>query len=316
MTRGRYGLYISKMLLLMALCAPFVGCDEDVFVYDTSKLYAVDPALIAYRETDSWPVALPAPAYLGIGTNGCLVMVGGQQGIVCSTHQRQTQKTFSWQAPAATAVAVAPDGRIFVGASNCIVSVSASTPNVVNVWTSLGENARIAGIAADANNVWACDAAQRTVWRFDTDGRLLGQLPAPRQAAFVVPSPSFPVATRGDGFFWVANPGRHELRLYATDGALRSAWSCQGMMTPGLSGCCNPAYVALLPDGNLVTSEKKLPRIKIYGTNGTFRCVVAPPSSLPGGEGRPVAVDADGRIFVLDGLRMRVFEKKQEWKSP
>jgi len=29
-----------------------------------------------------------------------------------------------------------------------------------------------------------------------------------------------------------------------------------------------------------------------------------------------VAVDADGRIFVLDGLRMRVFEKKQEWKSP
>jgi len=142
---------------------------------------------------------------------------------------------------------------------------------------------------------------------------LLGQEPpagAPLGQKFVVPSPTFAVGAVGDGTFWVVNPGRCELRHYAADGRLLAAWSQPGMTTPGLCGCCNPAYLAVLPGGSLVTSEKKIARVKIYGPDGTFRSVVAPPRVLSGEEGRPVAVDCFGRVLVLDGEHIRVFARQ------
>lgn len=310
--RERHILIAAQAMLALVLCVPFAGCEEDVFPYRTEKLYAVDPALISHRETASWQVGVPAPAFLALAPDGRLVVAGGRQGVVCATNGAVCAR-FSWQAPEATAVAVAPDGRWFVGAGDRVVSGGGASAAPMTVWDSLGEHARITGLAADSNQVWVCDAAQRVVWRFDREGRLLGQLPppgAPHAQAFVVPSPTFPVATLGDGIFWVANPGRHEMRRYAADGQLLTTWSQPGMLTPGFSGCCNPAYVALLPGGELVTSEKKIARVKIYGPDGTFRSVIVPPSVLPGEDGRPVAADRAGRVYVLDGARVRVFERK------
>ena len=84
-----------------------------------------------------------------------------------------------------------------------------------------------------------------------------------------------------------------------------------------------------LPDGRFVTSEKGIPRIKIYTGLGEFECVVAGPQEL--GISLTAVGDARyrprqqnfryrhqplGQVLVLDpaGRRVRVFSpsKKQE----
>ena len=78
-------------------------------------------------------------------------------------------------------------------------------------------------------------------------------------------------------------------------------------------GCCNPAHFAILPDGRFVTSEKGIPRIKVYSAQGQFECVVAGPEQLAVDSRQlsdprlaadkrvfDVAVDSRGRVLVLD----------------
>jgi len=70
----------------------------------------------------------------------------------------------------------------------------------------------------------------------------------------------------------------------------------------------------MLPDGGFVTCEKGLVRVKIYNSGGSFVGVVAGPEQFGAGGkssicmlpdecktgGFDVAVDGEGRIFVLD----------------
>jgi hypothetical protein len=303
---------LIRALAVCVLAAPFAGCEEEVFPYRTEALYRVDSNLVSHVEVAAWPAPVPPPAFLATLPDGNIVVVGGRAGAILGTNGA-LQTRFQWSGAAATAVAAAPDGRIFIGTGVRVLARNGA--GTVSTWDSLGEQARITGLAADSNQVWACDAGQRLVWCFDFDGRLTGQLPtngAPRAESFVVPSPSFAAATGVGGGFWVVNPGRFQLQCHAPDGRLLRSWAKPGMSVPGFSGCCNPAYLAVLPDGRLVTSEKKIPRVKIYAADGTFQSVAVPPSALSGDEGRPVAVDRAGRVLVLDGNRVRVFAGRTE----
>ena len=70
---------------------------------------------------------------------------------------------------------------------------------------------------------------------------------------------------------------------------------------------------AFLPDGNVITSEKGIVRIKEYKPSGELVGVVAAPSKFEGGELAPdIVTDEQGRVYALDKDRkmIRVFEKK------
>jgi hypothetical protein len=63
-----------------------------------------------------------------------------------------------------------------------------------------------------------------------------------------------------------------------------------------------------------VTSEKGIPRVKVYRADGTFECVVAGAESFKNDEvGLDVAAARDGRIYVLDPAdkTVRVFVRKE-----
>ena len=71
---------------------------------------------------------------------------------------------------------------------------------------------------------------------------------------------------------------------------------------------------AILNDGAFVTSEKGVPRVKLYDRQGRFVAVVAGTDQFRAGtEGLDLAGDASGRIYVLDPARkaVRVFSKTQ-----
>jgi DNA-binding beta-propeller fold protein YncE len=177
-----------------------------------------------------------------------------------------------------------------------------------------GEKAFLTSVAIVGEEIFAADAGNRVVWRLDRSGRLRGKLgKGPGNDAhpgFVVPSPYFDVAPGSDGSLWVANPGFHRVENFSREGTFRSSWGAASMGTDGFAGCCNPSHIAVTRRGSFVTSEKGIPRVKIHGPDGRFDAVVAGPESFARGtEGLDLAVDAEGRILVLDppGKALRIF---------
>ncbi len=85
------------------------------------------------------------------------------------------------------------------------------------------------------------------------------------------------------------------------------------MKLEGFCGCCNPSHLARMADGRFVTSEKGLPRVKLYAEDGTFVGLVAGTDAFAKETvGLDLAVDGDGRILVLDPVAkaVRVFVPK------
>jgi len=187
-----------------------------------------------------------------------------------------------------------------------------------NRWESLGEEAIITSIAISAKSVFVADAGNRIVWKFDKLGTGLQRIGEKNEAkdipGFVIPSPYFDVAVDLDGFLWVANTGRHSLENYTDDGNFRTSWGEFGMEIQGFSGCCNPSHFVLLEDGSFVTSEKGLPRVKVYNRIGNLVSVVAPTEQfIEGTVGLDLSVDSSQKIYVLDPMQklVRIFAKKE-----
>jgi hypothetical protein len=175
----------------------------------------------------------------------------------------------------------------------------------------------LTSLAVASDDVFVSDAASRQVWHFTTDGQLAGQIgqpdPARQLPGFIVPSPFFDVAIGTDGLLYIANPGAQQITTYSYEGDLGGAWGTSGSGLSDFFGCCNPAHFAILPDGRFVTSEKGIPRVKVYSAQGQFECAVAGPEQL-GVDSRQltdprqaaeklvfdVAVDRQGRVLVLD----------------
>lgn len=186
-------------------------------------------------------------------------------------------------------------------------------------WESLGEKAIITSIAVSKECVFVADSGNRIVWKYDRPGKKPVRIGEKNEArdipGFVIPSPYFDAAVDGDGFLWVVNPGRHSLENYTEAGGFRSSWGEYSMEIGGFCGCCNPTHIAILDDGSFVTSEKGIPRIKIYNRLGKFVSLVAGPDQFAEGTvGLDLAVDSSRRIYVLDPVKkaIRIFIKTSQ----
>ena len=176
----------------------------------------------------------------------------------------------------------------------------------------------ITAIAVAPQHVFVADAGQRIVLSFDLEGREIGRIgaadPDRKMPGFIIPSPYFDLVAGPDEMLWVVNPGMRRDRVLFVLG--RTAVACgdaAGRELRDFFGCCNPAHLAIMPDGRFITSEKGIPRIKVYSDAGEFQCVVAGPSEL--GVSASALVDArgdqvervfdvavarDGAVLVLD----------------
>ncbi|MFC1557956.1 hypothetical protein ACFL40_01235, partial [candidate division KSB1 bacterium] len=113
---------------------------------------------------------------------------------------------------------------------------------------------------------------------------------------------------------WIVNPGRHSLENYTFNGDLRTSWGEYSIEIEGFCGCCNPSHIKVLDDGKMITSEKGIPRIKVYNRLGNLESVIAGPKQfIEGTEGLDLAIDSNERIYVLDPMKMsvRIFEKNK-----
>ena len=169
-----------------------------------------------------------------------------------------------------------------------------------------GSRTWITSIAAWPDDRFVADAGGRRVLRYDGAGNFVGEFAGPDEArgipALSIPSPHLDVAVGPDGNLWLTNPGRLAVQVHSrTDGALVNSWGRVGNDVHGFGGCCNPTDIAMLSDGRIVTSEKGLPRVKVYSSDGDLLSVIVPPEEfIRATVGIDLAVDPSDRAGVLD----------------
>ncbi|MBN2508096.1 MAG: hypothetical protein JXQ71_15525 [Verrucomicrobia bacterium] len=298
------------------------------FAYDVSRHSRVDPALVHFSLVQQFRG--PAGARrLAVGPDQCLYIAAGTSVHLYDAQGRPLGlKSLNAEAHA---VAMAGDGSLYVGLRDRVAVFAPNASRAV-VWASPGERTWISGVAAGKNDVFAADSGNRVVLRYDRSGKLVGRIGGRdterNVPGLVLPSPFLDVELHPDGLLRVNNPGRHRVEAYTVEGDLEVVWGKPTAAIEGFCGCCNPVSLAILPGGDIVTSEKGLPRVKVYSVHGKFQSVVAGPGSFPenarigaGGiapngmrASLDAAADARGRVYVLDTATalIHVFARKPE----
>ncbi len=296
------------------------------FIYDIEDLAKIDPNLILYEETGAIGTRFKVARGIAVGFDGHVYVAGDKSiRVVFGSHWLPDDIKL---ADMPRCLTVTDDGKIYVGMTEH-VEVYDGRGKRLATWQSLGDDAVLTSIAVSKSDVFVADAGNRIVLHYDTTGKLINRIGEKDEdkhiPGFVVPSPYFDLAVARDGLLRVTNPGNHRIEAYTFDGYLEFSWGRFSSNVESFCGCCNPVNFAILDDESFVTCEKGLIRVKIYDPEGAFVGVVAGPEQLvEGGTARidewasggkaggfDVAVDAAGRIFVLDTIKnvVRIFTR-------
>jgi hypothetical protein len=288
------------------LCGDFGTAASEASARET------DSSLLLYEE--KWRIDLSGTRCNGItvGMNGCMYAAGKNVLIIFESNG-MPRKRVDLQGKA-TCIASDERGFLYLGMAEH-VEVYDADGELRDIWVSLGSNAVITSIAVSSDLVYVADAGNRLVMGFSKSGRLETIIGEGNQGApgFIIPSPYFDVAVGPDNTLWAANTGRRLLENYTPDGTMISSWGESSVSMEGFCGCCNPSHFAILQNGSFVTSEKGIPRVKLYDPLGQFAGVVSGPDQFKAGTvGIDIAVTQQGEILLLDPVMgcIRVFNRK------
>jgi hypothetical protein len=284
------------------------------YEYNVDEFRKVDSTQILYAEKLHFPVKLHD--WAGITVSDSLIIVATANRLLRFDYSGK-QISNKQLIDTATCVAVDDNRQIWIGMRHYVVMYDLNG-TLVKRWNSFGDRAVFTSIAVSGENVYIADAGNRIVYQCNTNGQIVQKIGEKDEQkgipGFIIPSPYFDVAIDDAGFLWAANTGRHLFENYNQDGSLRTSWGVTSFKIEGFSGCCNPAHFAILDDNSFITSEKGMPRIKIYDQHGQFMGVVAPPAAFSGSLAPDIAVDKRHRVIALDFERqqVRIFEKKKD----
>lgn len=172
-------------------------------------------------------------------------------------------------------------------------------------WEACSENSDYCQLAVCAEGVFVTDAANKNVCKYNLDGTLNRFIQSPK--GFVVPSYCFSIVCM-DGKVFCSNPGRHVVEEYTTDGEFVSSWGKSGAGVGSFSGCCNPAILTPAHNGELLTSEKGIPRISCYSQSGKFRSVLLDSKALGGGHAAYDVRVMKDKLIVVGGKKVSIFQ--------
>jgi len=286
------------------------------FKYEVNELARIDPNMILYEESaGAIKTGFANTHGIAVDSKGSVYVAGDKAIRIFAQSGDRLGEIKLDDTP--RCLTVTTDCTIYAGMKDHVEVYDAQGQKQAS-WDSLGKDAILTSIAVSEDNVFVADAGNRIVIRYDTEGSIIikiGRKDSIRNIpGFAIPSPYFDIAVPKDGLLRVVNPGRLRIEAYTLEGDIEFWWGQPSAALEGFCGCCNPVNIAVLPDGGFVTCEKGLVRVKIYNSGGSFVGVVAGPEQFGAGGkssicmlpeecqtgGFDVAVDREGRIFVLD----------------
>lgn len=287
---------------------------ENPYPYDLTELRKVDPDEILFDEVAVFPVNTNVPKGVAVWHDQ-IIVVAEDVVLRFDSAGQELARTVLPASP--TCVAVSGFGDVWIGMKDHVAKFCMDG-SLLARWEPFGERTVITSLAVAGNQIYVADAGNRVVYQCDRDGNIQQKIGLKDESkdvpGYVIPSPYFDVHTDQEGFLWAVNPGRHSFENYNPDGSLRTSWTKSSMKTEGFSGCCNPAQMAIRTDNSFITSEKGIPRIKLYDQHGQYMGIVAAPGQFDEDAPAPdVAVDDNGRVVALDFSRkqIRIFQQKK-----
>lgn len=281
----------------------------DEYNRNISELSKSHNANLPYVERGSFKLDIDVPRGIAVDSDDNIYVVGDKALLQYMPNGSVRENVVLVDAP--YAVTVSNDDTIYVAFQDKIRRyISFGSEEATSEPRSI--NARFVSISCDQNSLWVGDAGSREIVRYDLQCKPIGSF---GKSYLLVPSAHLDVIATGNGRAWIVNPGKHLVNETGSDGKIYKSW---GKTSPGLDGfigCCNPTDIALTSSGYFVTSEKGMPRVKLYDPNGKFVCIVAPPDVFDNNTtGLDLAVDSKNRILVLDPSRkmVRVFVRRSE----
>lgn len=317
-------LVVLALAIVVVISKDFIGKKAgkntvNPYKYDVSEFRKVDSTVILFREAGTFPVN--AEDLKGIKVSGDKIIVVTEKLLLKYDYPGNELMRIDMPVTA-NCLTVAANNDIWVGTRHAVL-VYDQDGNLLKRWNSFGDRSLVTSLAVLGETVYVADAGNRVVYQCDINGQILsriGEKDAQKEVpGYVIPSPFFDLALDDNNYLWVVNPGRHSFENYNPDGSMRTSWGETTFKIEGFSGCCNPAYMAILDDNSFITSEKGMPRIKLYGQHGEFLGVVASPEMFDHDSNLApaIAVDADHRVLALDMERkqVRIFERKEDGKN-
>ena len=175
----------------------------------------------------------------------------------------------------------------------------------IKEWEACSDDADYCQLTVLKEGVFVTDAAAKNICQYKPDGTLARFIKSPN--GFVVPSYSFGI-TNFNGHVFCSNPGRHIVEQYTVNGEYVASFGKSGMGAGEFSGCCNPVQIIATAKGELLTSEKGLPRISCYGSDGTFHSILLDDKALGGGHSAYDMRMLGDKLIVAGGNKISVFQ--------
>jgi hypothetical protein len=300
------------------------------YTYDWHGLDKTDPKLILYHQVAAFDTGFEQATAIMIDDDD-QVDVGGDHAVkLFDLKGRLKRKIDLKETPTCLAIGLHPRD-VCVGFKTRF-AIYGESERILHESKEISKDSYFTAIAIQCTDVFVADAGRRIVVHFSANGAACkvvreigrkdenagsGKDEKDEFAGFIVPSKHMDLAIDKDDLLHVANPGCHEIETFTFDGKWKGAWGEQGSGIESFMGCCNPTNFAIMPDGGFVTSEKGLPRVKLYSHEGHFVGVVAGPEQFArslyteDAPGIGLAVTSDGTICVLDPFsrQVRLFTK-------
>ncbi|MBI5541027.1 MAG: hypothetical protein HY951_13260 [Bacteroidia bacterium] len=310
------GFLIILILAVVALMVKDLYFSEvsqdNPYELNTDSLKKYDTSLICYKEVAQIKPEIDELNGISIDDNDDIVIVGSK--VIVYDKEFKELKSFKL-GEVGNCVAVNSIGEIYLGVQNH-VEVWDLNGNFLRRWETGNTESILSGIAINESSVFVADATDRVVHEYDLKGKFLKDFAKEDSLkgvpGIIIRSAFFDVSIGRDEEIWIVNPGAYLLEAFDKKGGLISSWGKSSEEIQGFCGCCNPTNFTLLSDGSFVTSEKAIPRVKIYSPSGEFVCIVAGPDKFDDGtKGLDLAVDSRNKIYILDPSmkQIRVFEK-------
>lgn len=275
----------------------------------------VPPASLPQRYTRAASLAGPGTAGeftrslhgLAVGPRDAVYALGDGEVRVFDGSGRVVRR---WQvAEASSCLGVAADGRVVVGSPGRVDIFNATGARVGGFVVGTPEKpAAVTAIRVAGDLLLLADAAARVIRKYDVRGAERGVIGAQNKTGgFMLPNRSLDFDVDAAGVVHAADSGRHQVTSWTVDGAMVASFGRFGMVKPeDFVGCCNPVNLAVAPDGSIVTAEKAVARLKVFGRDRGLLAVIGPEHFDPMCRHIHVAVDSTGRVVAGDPERRAI----------
>ena len=209
-----------------------------------------------------------------------------------------------------TIYALAESEGVIYAAGHEEILVYDSKGQLLEKWGPYDDGALLTGISANQNYIAFADAGNQLVFVTDKSGALKSIVGHPGNQ-FIIPSAYFDVILSENDTLIIANTGRRNIEFRTINGDLIRSIGEEGDAFENFCGCCNPSHLGLLPDGNIVTAEKGINRLKILRPDGTLVEPVAQPEHFAASIPLDLSVSREGLVFGANRRDSKIYVFKR-----